>query len=867
MKNNESPKAIYLKDYQVPAYLITKTNLQFELENDYALVTAELSMQRNPKSDRNDCVLMGEKLELIKIEVDGATLISADYTLDETTLEILNAKQQFVLKTVAKIYPQKNSELEGLYRSSGNFCTQCEAQGFRKITWYLDRPDVLSIFTTKIIADKKQYPKMLSNGNPVDFGQLDDGRSWVTWNDPIPKPCYLFALVAGNLVAITDSFTTMSGKKVALEIYVEAHNKNKCDHAMLALKNAMKWDEDVYGREYDLDIYMIVAVDDFNMGAMENKGLNVFNSKYVLANSASATDADYQGIEAVIAHEYFHNWTGNRVTCRDWFQLSLKEGLTVFRDQEFSADMGSRAVKRIEDVRLLRARQFAEDAGPMAHPIRPESYMEINNFYTLTVYEKGAEVIRMQHSLLGKDGFRKGTDLYFKRHDGQAVTCNDFIAAMADANDFNMDQFEQWYKQAGTPEINVNEFYDTIRQTYKLTFKQSSPNTPGQSNKPALMIPMQIALITDKVEQEQLIILTEPEQSVVFKNVATHPTPSLLRGFSAPVKLNFDYYDEQLSIIMAKDTDSFNRWEAGQKLATKIILNAGADLSETTDLFLNSLAIMIDAEEDYALLAENLMLPDEITLSGLKKPIDIDALYLQRETLKKQIAIKLEPKFLSLYQRIQADLQSTNYLVDALSIAKRGLKNICLSYLVALNKPKYDQLAFNQYESANNMTDSFSALRIIVAECKQGVDDLLQHFEQKWKADPLVMDKWFALQVTQKQGDVVDVAKQLMQHDSFTMSNPNKVRSVIGAFAMSNPVQFHHKSGRGYNFVAQQVAVLDSINPQVAARMVSAFNGWKDYDKSRQNMMKQCLQGLLEKEGLSKGVFEIVSKALVVNTI
>jgi aminopeptidase N len=613
---------------------------------------------------------------------------------------------------------------------------------------------------------------------------------------------------------------------------------------------------------------MIVAVDDFNMGAMENKGLNVFNSKYVLADSASATDADYEGIEAVIAHEYFHNWTGNRVTCRDWFQLSLKEGLTVFRDQEFSADMGSRAVKRIEDVQMLRARQFAEDAGPMAHPIRPESYMEINNFYTLTVYEKGAEVIRMQHTLLGEEGFRKGTDLYFDRHDGQAVTCNDFIAAMADANDFDMAQFEQWYKQAGTPTVNVTDSYDETKQEYTLNFKQTSPDTPGQSNKPPLMIPIQTALITDSVEQEQLIVLTKATQSVVFVNVKTKPVPSLLRGFSAPVKLIYDYTDAQLSTIMSKDTDSFNRWEACQILASKIILGQeeGDNEEPTKDLFLDSLVAMMDSGMDLSLLAMSLVLPDEITLSGMQTPVDIDGLYMYREALRKQIAMKLEKQFASVYKQLNADLSAKAYKVDSVSIAKRRLKNVCLTYLVLLAEPEYIALAQAQYDTANNMTDSFSAMRVLVSNSKQageqGVDATLGNFEEKWKADPLVMDKWFALQVIQKQGDIVSVAEKLMEHNRFDFSNPNKVRSVIGAFAMSNPVQFHHASGRGYAFVAKQVAALDKTNPQIAARIVSAFNSWKLYDDARQSKMKQHLNDLLAIKGLSKGVYEIVSKAL-----
>ena len=864
MKENQQPQVTYRKDYQPPAFLISHTELSFELNDDYTLVTAELKLQANPKNPQKNCILMGEKLELENIWLDNEPLPKEGYQLNEESLEIINPGDNFTLKTRAKIYPHKNTELEGLYQSSGNFCTQCEAEGFRKITWYLDRPDVLSLFTTHIIADAEKYPVMLSNGNLIAQSKLENGLTKTTWQDPFPKPCYLFALVAGKLVAINDHFITQSGRKVALSIYVEEHNRDKCAHAMQSLKNAMKWDEQVFGREYDLDIYMIVAVDDFNMGAMENKGLNIFNSRYVLADAASATDSDYQGIEAVIAHEYFHNWTGNRITCRDWFQLSLKEGLTVFRDQEFSSDMGSRAVKRIEDVRLLRARQFAEDAGPMAHPIRPDSYIEINNFYTLTVYEKGAEVIRMQHTLLGAEGFRKGMDLYFERHDGQAVTCDDFVTAMSDANHFDLEQFRQWYSQAGTPEITVSDRYDENKQQYTLSISQHTPDTPGQSNKPPLMIPFRLALINDQVEHEKLLILSKEKEEFVFDNIPSKPVPSLLRNFSAPVKLHYDYSDSQLAEIMAKDNDAFNRWEAGQTLASRIILGQedGVNEENTKDLFLDSLEQMFDNHTDSALMAESLRLPDEITLSTLRKPVDIDGIYLYREALRKQIALRMKDKFRRTWQNLHDELAQQPYQPTADTIAKRALKNSCLAYLAIIAEKEQCVLAEQQYQQANNMTDQFSALSVMVNEQLQGFDARLADFEQQWQHDNLVMDKWFTLQATQKAGNTLDTVKQLMQHPAFSLSNPNKVRSLIGAFAMSNPVQFHHISGRGYQFLAQMVAQLDTLNPQVAARMVSAFNNWKDYDTTRQQLIQTQLNWLLDEHSLSKGVYEIVSKAL-----
>jgi aminopeptidase N len=730
-------------------------------------------------------------------------------------------------------------------------------------------------FSTTIIADKKSYPVLLSNGNPVASADLADGRHRVQWEDPFPKPAYLFALVAGDLRDIRDSFTTASGRQVDLRIYVEPENIDKCDHAMQSLKHAMAWDEERYGREYDLDIYMIVAVNDFNMGAMENKGLNIFNSKFVLARSDTATDRDFQGIEGVIAHEYFHNWTGNRITCRDWFQLSLKEGLTVFRDQEFSADMGSRGVKRIEDVRLLRAHQFAEDASPMAHPVRPDSYIEINNFYTVTVYEKGAEVVRMQHNLLGMDGFRKGSDLYFQRHDGQAVTTDDFVKCMEDASGKDLQQFRLWYSQAGTPELRVRDEYDAEAQCYTLTVEQSCPTTPDQSKKEPMHIPLALGLL-DKgggdlplqlqgemspVDGTRVLELRRPVEQFVFTEIPDRPVPSLLRGFSAPVKLHYDYSDEALMFLMAHDSDGFNRWDAAQTLAQKILLQRVADPDGSTpDGFIQAFRRALqDPAGDKALLAEILTLPSESYLGDQMEQVDVEGIHRARESLKLDLATALREDFLAVYK---ANQESEEYRIDAASIGRRSLKNLCLGYLMQIDDQQSRQLCADQYANSQNMTDVMAALSLLANSEASQREPALQDFHDRWREDPLVLDKWFSVQAVSKRADTLQRVLELMQHPAFSIRNPNKVRALVGAFCSANPYRFHAADGCGYAFLTDRVLELNGLNPQVAARMLRIMARWQRYDAERQEKIKSQLQRIMAAENLSKDVYEVASKSL-----
>jgi aminopeptidase N len=777
--------------------------------------------------------------------------------------------EQFSLTIVTRIYPQRNTSLEGLYQSSGNFCTQCEAQGFRKITYYQDRPDVMSVFSTNIIADKQKYPVLLSNGNLMDTGELADGRHWALWKDPFHKPAYLFALVAGNLLHVEDHYSTQSERDVTLRIYTEPHNIAKCDHAMQSLKRAMQWDEQRFGLEYDLDIYMIVAVDDFNMGAMENKGLNVFNSKLVFASPETATDFDYMSIESVIGHEYFHNWTGNRVTCRDWFQLSLKEGLTVFRDQEFTSDLHSRSVKRIEDVRKLRTLQFAEDASPMAHPIRPASYMEINNFYTMTVYEKGAEVVRMYQTLLGRDGFRKGMDLYFKRHDGQAVTTEDFLAAMADANHVDLSQFQRWYDQAGTPVVEASMRYDADEQTCTLSFKQSCPATPESAEKQPYLIPIAVGLL-DKNGKDlvgnQVLRLTEREQSFSFTGIASKPVPSLLRGFSAPVRLQYPYSEDDLIFLMKYDSDSFNRWDAGQRLAMQTLLQLLSDQQQGRGIgleheFISAFqTVLNDSSLDYALRAETLSLPSEADIAELAQPANPEAIHQAREFMYSTLAKALRFDLERFYSALQED---GAYRVDSKSIGQRGLKNICLDYLGRINDESIQQQCLLQYRQANNMTDALAALAVLnQIDCPQR-QQALDEFEQRWQQDPLVMDKWFALQATSALTNTLERVKALTQHKLFDIRNPNKVRALIGSFAMRNPLHFHAEDGSGYDFLTEHVLQLDAINPQIASRMVRPLMNWRQYEAQRSQLMREHLEQIKAHQGLSPDVYEIVTKSLV----
>jgi len=877
----DTPKTIYLKEYLPPEFTVEQVDLRFELGDSETLVHANLQLKRRaPGNDRRESlVLHGQDMELVSLALDGNPLGPDQYRVEAESLTIDTVPDRFSLAITTRLFPQNNTSLEGLYVSGGKFCTQCEAEGFRKITYYLDRPDVMAPFTSTLVADKEKYPVLLSNGNLVDQGELDDGRHFATWQDPFKKPAYLFALVAGNLDCLEDTYTTASGRKVTLRLYVEPGNLDKTRHAMDSLKHAMRWDEQRFGLEYDLDIYMIVAVGDFNMGAMENKGLNIFNTAYVLAKPETATDADYEGIEGVIAHEYFHNWTGNRVTCRDWFQLSLKEGLTVFRDQEFSADMGSAAVKRISDVRMLRAHQFAEDAGPMAHSVRPESYVEINNFYTVTVYEKGAEVVRMYQTLLGRDGFRKGMDLYFKRHDGQAVTTDDFRAAMADANGRDLSRFSRWYSQAGTPVIDVESEYDASARTFTLRLHQSCPDTPGQTDKQPFHIPFAFGLLDAdgqdiplQLEGEpsagdttRVLELTEATQEFRFVNVPVAPVPSCLRGFSAPVKINARLSNEQLSFLLAHDSDAFNCWDAGQQLAINILLALIDDIHQGRALQLDPLFIeairktLRNTTLDRALIAEALALPGETYLLELCEVADPDAIHQARDFVRRTLAEALHDDFVDVYN---ANDTAGAYSYNADDAGKRSLKNICLAYLSTIADQAAVERCLHQYNDANNMTDSLAALA-----CLSNIDcaerqSTLDGFYDKWQADALVVNKWFSLQASSPLTNTYERVVELLQHPAFDIRNPNRARSLISAFSRNNPLHFHRADGKGYRFLADRVLQLDALNPQIASRMVGAFNRWRKFDTDRQKLMQAELQRILANPDLSKDVYEIVSKAL-----
>ncbi len=858
-------KTIFRKDYKVPPFLIDEVLLTFSLEETFCVVTAESKYFRNPKSDEisTELFLDGENLELVELSVDGEKLGEQNYKIDANGLTLLHVPDSFVLKIKTKIFPDSNTALEGLYRTSGNFCTQCEAQGFRKITYYLDRPDVMARFTTRIEGDVKNCPVLLSNGNKIEEGELPGNRHFAVWQDPFPKPSYLFALVGGDLVCIEDTFTTKSGREIDLHIFVESQNSEKCGHAMRSLQKSMQWDEEVYGLEYDLDTYMIVAVDDFNMGAMENKGLNVFNSKYVLASKETATDQDYLGVEGVIAHEYFHNWTGNRVTCRDWFQLSLKEGLTVFRDQEFSSDMNSRAVQRIDDVRILRNFQFREDAGPMAHPVRPDSYVEINNFYTVTVYNKGAEVIRMMHTLMGVEKFRKGIDLYFERHDGQAVTCDDFVSAMADASGINLEQFSLWYSQPGTPVITVEEDWDAEKKEYTLRLSQDSSGSPFH-------IPVAIGLVDSKgndmeIEQD-LLELRDERQVFCFKGITEKPSLSLFRGFSAPVKINPWQSREQLAFLMGHDTDPFNRWDASFSLSESVILELAKEQQEGKKLLLDSQFveavknILRDKETDKSLLAMALSLPEESYLAQQMDIIDPDALHHARQFVRKELARLCAEDLQAVWR---ANNTQEKYALTPQAMGQRRLKNVCLVLLLAADAPHEDDVALakKQYYEATNMTDCIAALSAFVQSSLPVRDELLDDFYRKWKSDQLVMDKWLILQASRGASSTLASVKDLMAHPAFSITNPNKIRSLIGAFG-GNHFCFHAANGEGYEFLADQIIRLDSSNPQIASRLTTPFAAWKRYDTNRQELIKAQLQRILSKEGLSGDVFEMVKRSL-----
>ncbi len=867
---------VLLSAYQPPAFLISSVDLAFDLDPAATKVVSRLALRRNPKAGPHESLrLNGEALTLVRIARDGVALSLDAYQIENGILTIAAMPEQCMLEIETKIAPAENTELSGLYVSGGSYFTQCEAEGFRRITYFPDRPDVMARYTVTITADQALVPVMLSNGNPGPVVDLGDGRHQVTWTDPHPKPCYLFALVAGDLVSVKDKFTTRSGRHVDLGIYVRRGDEDKCAHAMHSLKTSMRWDEDVFGLEYDLDVFNIAAVSDFNMGAMENKGLNVFNTKYVLAKPDTATDGDYQGIEAVIAHEYFHNWTGDRVTCRDWFQLSLKEGLTVYRDQEFSADQGSRAVKRIGDVRGLRAAQFREDGGPLAHPVQPKSYLAIDNFYTATVYNKGAEVIRMMATIIGRDAFRAGMDLYFQRHDNNAVTIEDFVAAMADASGVNLDKFRAWYDQAGTPEVSVDDAYDAARKQYRLTIRQTTKPTPGQPDKQPVVIPVAMGLLDGNGQEletklagettaksgTRVLLAGEAETTFTFEDVASPPIPSLFRGFSAPVKLS-GISPERSRFLAAHDTDPFVRWESGQQYATRVLLDMIPAWHRNEPLIVDPGLIEVvsetlaQSEKDPAFVAEAMILPGEAFLADQMEIADVDAIHAVRDAARIAIDTALHDRLKATYDRFT---DSGSYSIDGAAIGRRSLRNVCLAYLSAGGDP---DLARRQFDTAGNMTDQLAALGVLAGiDCPERTAALAA-FHAKWRDDPLVLDKWFSIQATSPLPNTVKHVRALSAHADFDLRNPNRVRALVGAFASANQVRFHDPAGDGYRFLADVVRQLDPSNPQVAARIVGPLGQWRRMDAARQALMKTELNRIIALPGLSTNTFEVVSKSL-----
>ena len=860
----------YLKDYQTPAYRILETDLHFDIAEPQTVVKSRLTVE--PQRVGEPLVLDGSA-KLLSVKINGAAV---DYVLEGETLTIAGVpSERFTVEVETEILPAENKSLMGLYASGGNLFTQCEPEGFRKITFYIDRPDVMSKFTTTIVADKKRYPVLLSNGNKIDGGEFSDGRHWVKWEDPFAKPSYLFALVAGDLAVTEDRFTTMSGRNVKIEFYTTEADKPKVGFAVESLKNAMKWDETRFGLEYDLDIFMVVAVGDFNMGAMENKGLNIFNTKFVLADSRTATDTDFEGIESVVGHEYFHNWTGNRVTCRDWFQLSLKEGLTVFRDQEFSGDRASRAVRRIENIRLLRQHQFPEDAGPTAHPVRPASYEEMNNFYTMTVYEKGAEVVRMYHTLLGEEGFQKGMKLYFQRHDGQAVTCDDFRAAMADANGINLNQFALWYSQAGTPVLEAEGRLKN--NSFELTIKQTVPPTPDMADKQPMMIPIKIGLLNRNGEAvafdyqgkratEAVLLLTEAEQTFLLEGVMETVVPSLLRGFSAPVHLNYPYSDDDLLLLLAHDSDAFTRWEAAQTLYRRAVaanlaaLSDGVELPKHEKLLAAVEKVISDDLLDNAFKALLLGVPSEAELWDGAENIDPLRYHQAREALLDTLAAHFLPKWHEL-NRQAAKQENQSYEYSPEAAGWRTLRNVCRAFVLRADPAHIETVAEKYGEMAQNMTHEWGILSAVNGNESDTRNRLLAQFADKFSDDALVMDKYFALVGSSRRSDTLQQVQTALQHPKFSLENPNKARSLIGSFSRNVP-HFHAQDGSGYRFIADKVIEIDRFNPQVAARLVQAFNLCNKLEPHRKNLVKQELQRIRAQGGLSKDVGEIVGKIL-----
>jgi aminopeptidase N len=882
LPRDQPPQPTRLADYQPPDFLIDKVELEFYLAETGTTVTSHLQLRRNPDAAAPGAPLRldGEELEPVSLALDGVPLAPGDYLVEsDGTLVIAEVPASFILDVENRIAPERNTALSGLYISGGNFCTQCEPEGFRRITWFLDRPDVMSRFTVMIRADKARYPVLLSNGNPAGSGDLANGRHWAKWVDPHPKPSYLFALVAGDLVAVEDRFTTRSGREVPLAIWVRRGDEDKCGHAMASLKKAMRWDEEVFGLEYDLDVFNIVAVSDFNMGAMENKGLNIFNTRYVLAKPETATDSDYQGIETVIAHEYFHNWTGDRVTCRDWFQLSLKEGLTVFRDQLFSADQGSAAVCRIGQVRTLRAAQFPEDAGPLAHPVQPETYLRIDNFYTATVYNKGAEVIRMMHTLLGPEGFRKGMDVYIRRNDNRAVTIDDFVSAIESGSGVDLGALRLWYHQAGTPEITVADRYDPASRSYDLEVTQRVPPTPGQPEKQPMPIPIVMGLLGPNGDEmptrldgeseahpgTRVLVCNTERQVFRFADVPAPPVPSLLRNFSAPVKLQGVPLD-RLKFLAIHDTDPVARWDAGQQAAIRVLLDrVAAHQHGKAMLPLDRVLVaamrqtLADAEGDPAFAAEALCLPSEASLADEMQVVDVVAIHAARESARAGLGDALRAPFEAAYHELA---YPGPYRIDPGSIGRRALRNVCLSYIAAGDRHEGARIAKAQLDAGANMTDVLAALGVLVdIDCPERTAALAAFYE-RWQDDPLVADKWFAMQARSSLPGTIEAVRRLAQHPAFTRTNPNRVRALVGAFAQGNQLYFHDASGEGYAFLAEEVVALDKPNPTTAARLVQPLGQWCRYDAARQRLMRAQLDRILATPGLSPNTYEMVSKSV-----
>ena len=879
----EAPRPVLLLEYRVPDHLIESLDLDFDLDADGATVTARMTGRRNRDAEQPDAPLYldGQDQELLEVILDGETLSADDYVLGAESLAIPGIGETFDLTIRSRNNPAGNTALEGLYLSNGMYCTQCEAEGFRRIIFFPDRPDVMTVYTTTIRADKASYPVLLSNGNLVEAGDLVDGRHYAKWHDPFPKPSYLFAMVAGDLGHVEDRFKTMSGREVTLRIFVEHGDEDRCGHAMDALKRSMKWDEERFGLEYDLDLFMIVAVSHFNMGAMENKGLNVFNSRYVLADRETATDTDFQRIEAIVAHEYFHNWTGNRVTCRDWFQLSLKEGLTVFRDQEFTADTHSRGVKRVSDARTVRAIQFAEDAGPTAHPVRPDSYIEINNFYTVTVYEKGAEVVRLIHTRVGEAGFRAGMDLYFQRHDGQAATCEDFVAAMRDASGVDLSDMRLWYEQAGTPEVTVELSHDPAGQRVTLRVRQQVPDTPRQKGKKPMPIPLGIGLLDraggalplrlagetmNEAPTDRVLTITEADQSFVFENIIEAPIPSLLRNFSAPVKVKADLPPADLAVLMANDPDPFARWDAGQRYASGLMLGLVADRVAGRELslapaFIDAMrATLVDEALEPAFRAEALRPPSQGELAQAMEIADVDGIHAATEFVYQGLGDRLYDELLAVYRRSMHGQDGGDLSTEAMG--DRALGNVVLTYLAASGRQQGLDLAKAQVDAGASMTMVMGGLNALNGIACPERDSALATFHDRWHDRPMELDKWFSLTAMSTLPDTLDKVMGLLRHPGYDIGNPNRVRAVVGAFASGNQVRFHATDGSGYRFLADQVLELRTLNPQVAARLIQPLTRWRRYDEARRRLMIEQLTRVVETPGLSKDVFEIASKGL-----